>query len=196
MLLFLNATTADAIRAISLLETQVLIYPSIILCPMVFFLKDGIGLDSLELGLEVANGMTVRAAVGTTTGIGEVVTIVLRLVTGSAPGGMMSFASFVPKSLDFTNCLCLHPLSSPSLGRRRRDQTWRSSEGGAGILRQCRQRGRHGHGRSVCESESLNIIESAKWCDRKRPKLEQDSRTWEWSGRKRARRFRKVDIEG
>lgn len=98
MLLFLNATTADAIRAISLLETQMLIYPSIILCcPVVFFLKDGICLDRLELGLEVANGMTMGTAVGTTTGIGEVVAIVLRLVTGGAPGGMMSSASLRPR---------------------------------------------------------------------------------------------------
>lgn len=92
MLLFLNATTADTIRAISLFETQMLICPSSFR-PMVFFLKDGIGFDSLELGLEVANGMTMRTAVGTTTGIGEVVAIVLRLVTRGAPGDMMSSTS-------------------------------------------------------------------------------------------------------
>lgn len=70
-----------------------LIYLSI-LRPMVFFLEDGICLDSLEFGLEVADSMTMRTAVGPTTGIGEVVAIVLRLVTGGAPvDGMMSFAS-------------------------------------------------------------------------------------------------------
>ena len=84
MLLFLNAVVADAIRAIPLFETQMLIHPGI-LCPMIFFLKDRIGLDSLELGLEVTKSMTMRAAVGTTTGIGEVVAIVLRLVTRGAP---------------------------------------------------------------------------------------------------------------
>lgn len=61
---------------------------------MVFFFKHGIGLDSLELGLEVTDGTTMRTAVRTTTGVGEIVAIVLRLVTGSAPGVMMSFASW------------------------------------------------------------------------------------------------------
>lgn len=61
---------------------------------MVFFLKHGISLDSLELGLEVTDGTTMRTAVRTTTGVGEIVAIVLRLVTGSAPGVMMSFASW------------------------------------------------------------------------------------------------------
>lgn len=94
MLLFLNATTADAVRAISLLETQMLIYTSILLSrSVVFFLKDGIGLDSLEFGLEIANGMTMRAAIGTTTRIGEVVAIVLRLVPRGAPKDMVSSAS-------------------------------------------------------------------------------------------------------
>ena len=177
MLLFLNATTADTIRAISLLETQMLIYPPIILRPMIFFLKDGIGLDGLEFGLEVANGMTMGAAVGTTTGIGEVVPIILRLVTGGAPGWHGELLFVVSKMVELTNCLCLHPPSSASLGRRRHDQTWRSSEGGAGILRQCRQRGRHGHGRSACGSESLNIGESAKLCERRDSSFETVSRT-------------------
>lgn len=93
MLFFLNTTTADAIRAISFLETQMLIYPVIILCAMVLFFKDGIGLDSLELGLEVANGMTMRTAVGTTTGVGEAIAIVLRLISRGAPVNVMSSAS-------------------------------------------------------------------------------------------------------
>ena len=94
MLLFLNTTAADTVRAISLLEAQMLVYSGIILlCSMVFFLKDRIGLDSLKLGLEVANGTTMRTAVGTTTGVGEIVAIVLRLITGGAPGGMLSSTS-------------------------------------------------------------------------------------------------------
>lgn len=90
MFLFLNTTTTDTIRAISLFKAQMLVYPGIIrLCSMVFFLKDWIGLDSLKLGLEVANGTTMRTAVGTTTGIGEIVAIILRLIAGGAPGGML-----------------------------------------------------------------------------------------------------------
>ena len=91
MLLFLNTTTTKTIRAIALLKPQMLVYPGIIfLCSVVFFLKDRIGLNSLKLGLEVANGTTMRTAVGTTTGIGEIVTIVLRLIAGGTPGGMLS----------------------------------------------------------------------------------------------------------
>ena len=93
MLLFFNAATAGTVHTVPLLETQMLIHASIILCSMVFLLKDGISLDGLKLGLEIANGTAMGAAVGTTTGIGEVVAIILRLVTRSAPSGMMSSAS-------------------------------------------------------------------------------------------------------
>ncbi len=93
MLLFFNAATADAVHTIPLLETQMLIYASIILCSMVFLLEDGISLDGLKLGFEVANGTAMGAAVGTTAGIGEVVAIIFRLVTGSPPSGMMSSTS-------------------------------------------------------------------------------------------------------
>ena len=156
MFFFLNAATTDATSAISLLELQMFIHPGLIFGTMVFFLKYGIGFNSLELGLEVANGMTMSTAVGTTTGIGEVVAIVLRLVTRGAPGDMMSFTLSMPKLVELTNCLCLHPPSSPFLGRRRRDQTWKSSEGDAGILPQYRQRGRHGHDHFACGSGSLH----------------------------------------
>ena len=115
MLLFLNTTTADTIRAISLLEAQTFVYPSIILlCSMVFFLKDRIGLDSLKLGLEVANGTTMRTAVGATTGIGEIVAIVLRLITRGAPDGMLSSTSQCRKRwilpITFTSTFLLHLL--------------------------------------------------------------------------------------
>lgn len=79
---------------------------------MVFFLKDGIGLKSFELGLEVTNGTTMGTAVGTTTGVGEIVAIVLRLVTGSAPGVMMSSASWCREEqslpITFASTLLLH----------------------------------------------------------------------------------------
>ena len=65
---------------------HVLLQVSVILgCAMELFLEDRIRLDSLEFGLEIADGVTVRAAIGTTTGIGEVVAIILGLVTRSAP---------------------------------------------------------------------------------------------------------------
>lgn len=45
--------------------------------------EDGLGLDGLKLGLEVAGG--IRAGVASTTGIGYVVAHVLNLITGLAP---------------------------------------------------------------------------------------------------------------
>ena len=157
MFFFLDAATADATSAISLLEVQMVIHPGLIFGTMIFFLKYGIGFNSLKLGLEVANGVTMSTAVGTTTGIGEVVAIVLRLVTRGTPGDMMSFALSMPKLVELTNCLCLHPPSSLFWGRRRCDQTWKSSEGDAGILQQCRQQGRHDHGHFACGSGSLSM---------------------------------------
>lgn len=115
VLLFLNAATADAIGAISFLKPQMLIYTSIIPSgPVVFFFKDGIGLDGLEFGLEVANGMTMRTAIGATTRVGEVVAIVLRLVTRGAPGGNDELRFVLPKIAELTNCLCPRLPSSPS----------------------------------------------------------------------------------
>ncbi len=52
---------------------------------MVLFLEDRIRLDSLELSLKIADSVTMRAAIGTTTGVYEVVAIILGLVTRSAP---------------------------------------------------------------------------------------------------------------
>ena len=53
-------------------------------------LKNWVGLASLKLGLEIIKGMAVGAAVGTTTGIGEVIAIVLGFVTGGTPRLMSS----------------------------------------------------------------------------------------------------------
>jgi hypothetical protein len=63
-----------------------LIHVSILgLSTMIFFLEDRVSIGSLEFGLEVTDGMAVGAAVGATTGVGEVVAIVLGLVSRSAP---------------------------------------------------------------------------------------------------------------
>ena len=52
---------------------------------MKFLLEHRLGLEGLEFGLEVGDGMAVRAAIGTTTGIGEVVAIVLALLAWGSP---------------------------------------------------------------------------------------------------------------
>jgi len=49
------------------------------------FLKDGFGFIKLELGLEVDEVVGVAAAVGATTGVGELELLVYNLLTSSAP---------------------------------------------------------------------------------------------------------------
>ena len=54
-----------------------------------FFFEDGLGLDGLELGLEVFE-TGVRAAVGATTWVRQVVGVVFNLVAFTAPVKMKS----------------------------------------------------------------------------------------------------------
>jgi len=71
-----------------------LIHGSIILsCTMVFLLEDRVRLGCLEFGLKIADGSAVGAAIGSMTGIGEVVTIVLGLVTWSAPTTRLAYGA-------------------------------------------------------------------------------------------------------
>lgn len=60
---------------------------------MVFLLKDYLRFDSLELGLEIANGMAVGAAIGATTSVGERIAVVILLFTGTAPIPLISCLS-------------------------------------------------------------------------------------------------------
>lgn len=50
------------------------------------FLEDGIRFEGLELGLEVVEGMSMVAAIGAATSVGEFVPVILGFVTGVAPG--------------------------------------------------------------------------------------------------------------
>lgn len=84
MLLLFHARTASAVGALGLFQTHVLIL-HVLLRSVKVFLKHRLGLDSLELGLEVGDVMAMGAAVGTTTGIGELVAIVLTLLAWGAP---------------------------------------------------------------------------------------------------------------
>lgn len=83
--LLLNAGSADAVSTVTLLKIQRLVHFGIVLRPMNILLKDRIGLNSLEFGLETIQTMAVGATIGATTGIGEIVTVVLRLVTWKSP---------------------------------------------------------------------------------------------------------------
>lgn len=60
---------------------------------MELFFEHRVFVRSLKLGLKVAEGLS--AAVGATTGIGEVITIVLRLLAIAAPGIDVSWGCFV-----------------------------------------------------------------------------------------------------
>lgn len=85
MFLLLDARTAGAVSGLGLLQRHVLLLQFIALRTMVFFLKHGFGFDGFEFGLEVGDRVTVRAAIGTTTGVGELVPIILTLLARSAP---------------------------------------------------------------------------------------------------------------
>jgi len=61
------------------------IYVGVVLGSVDVFLEDWIGLDGFKLGLEAVDGVAVGATIGATTSIGEVVAIVLGLVTRSPP---------------------------------------------------------------------------------------------------------------
>ena len=58
---------------------------------MIGLFENGIGFDGFELGLEASETAgTEGAAVGATTGVGEVVAVVLGFVTGFTPKGQIS----------------------------------------------------------------------------------------------------------
>jgi len=82
--LLFNAGTASAIEAVRFVEAHGLIF-HVSLSSMIFLFKDHIRLDGLELGLEVADGMAMGAAIGATTSIGEGVAIVVLFFAWTAP---------------------------------------------------------------------------------------------------------------
>ena len=81
-LLIFSGGSTDAVRALALLVGQVF---HVLLGRSVFLFEDGVRLDMLELGLEAIDIVTVGAAIGTTSRVGELVAIVLRLGTRRAP---------------------------------------------------------------------------------------------------------------
>lgn len=77
---------------------------------MELFFEDRVLVNRLELGLEVTKNFS--AAVGSTTLIGEIVAIVLRLFAISTPGGLMSKCQlFEGWKHRPTSCLCRRPPS-------------------------------------------------------------------------------------
>ena len=86
MLLFLNASATGALGRLLLVQLRVIVHLVEIGGSAVkLLLEDGLGVRGFEFGLEITNGMAVSAAVGATASVGEVVTIVLHLVSRAAP---------------------------------------------------------------------------------------------------------------
>ena len=85
MLFLVDTGTAGAIGRLCLLQTDVIILHVRLVGSVEFFLEHGLRLDGFEFGLEIRDGMTMRAAIGATTGIGEVVAIILPLLARGAP---------------------------------------------------------------------------------------------------------------
>lgn len=84
MLFFLDTGSADAVRALAFLEGQRILFVNTFDSMKLFF-EDRIRLDCLKFGLKVANGMTVRATIGSTTGVGEIIAVILGLIAWGAP---------------------------------------------------------------------------------------------------------------
>ena len=80
VLLLVDTRSAVAVRALGLFEIDritILDRRS-----MKLFLENGISFDSFELALEIAD---VRATIGATTGVGKAISVILHLVSGTAP---------------------------------------------------------------------------------------------------------------
>ena len=87
MFLLLNTSPAATLGTILLLQCKHVFRIHLAgLRSMKLLFEDRIGLDRLKLGLEITNVVTVGgAAVGATTGVGEIVAVVLGFFAGMTP---------------------------------------------------------------------------------------------------------------
>ena len=85
MLFLLDASAAGALSAILLLEGEVLFFLDAASGAVIFLLENGIRIDSLELGLEVTDGVAMGAAVRAAASIGKIVSVVLSFLAFAAP---------------------------------------------------------------------------------------------------------------
>lgn len=90
MFLLFNACAASAVSTLGFLQAHVLVLHILILGSVEVFLEHGIRLYGFELGLEIGDVMAMGAAIGSTTGIGEIVTIVLALIARVTPSRQCS----------------------------------------------------------------------------------------------------------
>lgn len=85
MLIFFHTCTAGAIGTLGFLQTHVLVVQIPMLRSVVTFLEHWLRFDGFEFSLEIGDGMTMGAAVGTAAGVGELVAIILAFFAGGAP---------------------------------------------------------------------------------------------------------------
>lgn len=83
-LLIVDARSTSAVSAVGLVKTHGFLL-HVCFSSVVLLLEHHFWLDGLKLGLEVANVVTMGAAVGATAGIGEGITVVVLFFARTAP---------------------------------------------------------------------------------------------------------------
>lgn len=157
MLLLFHTGHAGAVSALGLFQAHMLLFHVLVLRSVIVFFKHGLGFDCLELGLEIGDVMPMGAAIGTTTGIGELIAIVLALLTWRAPVAQYCEQGCIALSVGTqrTSYPSLLLPSSLSWGQHQHDRTLRSNEEGDRREWKCRRQERRDHDHFACASESL-----------------------------------------
>lgn len=81
----IHAHTASAVSTLGFRQAPVLCLQFLTGHSMEVLLEHGLRLHGFEFGLEIGDCMAMGATIGTTTGVGELVAIVLALFAGGAP---------------------------------------------------------------------------------------------------------------
>lgn len=95
MLILFHTGHAGAISALCLFQSHMLLFHVLRLSPVIVFFKHRLGFNGLELGLEIGDVMAMGATIGATTGIGELVAIVLALFAWRPPLAQLSKQEYV-----------------------------------------------------------------------------------------------------
>jgi hypothetical protein len=104
----LNAPAAGTLRTILLFKSEAFFLVGAAGGSMVFLLEDRIGFDRFEFSLEVTDGITMGATIGTATTVGKVISVVLGFFADMAPSKICQYKS---PNVDFS---CSIPISFTS----------------------------------------------------------------------------------
>ena len=88
--LFLDTSRANAISTLSLFKATHMSFIILLNLRAILLLEDRISFDGFEFGFEIGDVVAMRAGIGATTRIGEIVAVVLGLVTRGAPTSSIS----------------------------------------------------------------------------------------------------------